>query len=203
MKIFLTLTMLIVFTLVPISLAGQSKSKSKRIERYPHELSGFKLYAKGKWKSLRPFVSTRDDVYRVLGEPSPVFAPYDDDWQVIVHYFESGSTNGRPWGQSFKGTVDNVAFHPRGRVSFGGIIFPRVFKCGDINVSHTPAPLTACSDGTGLSYEIYTGDSDDRSIRKGDLRKIVYGASAKVLKKIQASAGADPKHNKALQLTAR
>ena len=180
---------------------GESQAESRRRGRYPNELPGFKLYAQGKWKALRPYVSTKADVDRLLGEPSPVLIPYDSDWQVIVHYFESSSTNGRPWGAAFKGTVDSLSFHPRRRVSFKGVVFPRAFKCGGIHFSHAPAPLMECSDGTGLAYQIYTGDSDDGDIREGDLREIVYGASAKVLKKIEAGGRADPKHNNGMHPT--
>lgn len=41
--------------------------------RYPNELPGYRLNAEGNWKALEPWVSTKIDVYRILGEPDPVF----------------------------------------------------------------------------------------------------------------------------------
>jgi hypothetical protein len=167
----------ILLMLVALAEMAGAQNQPAETSRYPNELPGFKLYAEGGWKSLEPWVSTGADAERVLGKPSPVFIPYNNDWQVIVNYFGSGTINGRPWGEFLKGTIDSISFYPRRRVSFSRVVFPRAFECEGIVVSHTPAPLMSCSDATGLSYLIYTGDSDDGVVRKGDLRKIEYGVS--------------------------
>ena len=165
-------------TLLALSGMVRGQDQPAEASRYPNELPGFKLYARGNWKSLEPGVSIEVDADRVLGIPSPVFIPYDDGWQVIIRYYGDLPSD-RPWSQFMKGTIDTISFYPRKRVSFSRVVFPKAFKIGIILVSHRPAPQMSYTDGTGLTYFIYIGDSDDGVIRKGDLREIRYGVPRK------------------------
>ena len=162
--------------LVLLALSGTAWAQDRPPEasRYPNELNGFKLYAGGNWKSLEPGASIEADADRVLGVPSPVFIPYDEDWRVIVSYY--GVPPGdSPWGKFMKGTIDSISFYPRKRVSFSRVVFPKAFKAGALAVTRRPAPYMSYTDGTGLTYFIYTGDSRDGAVREGDLREIRYG----------------------------
>jgi hypothetical protein len=123
-------------------------------------------------------MSIEVDADRVLGKPSPVFIPYDDDWQVIVTYYGVPPSN-LPWSQYMEGTIESISFYPRKRVSFLRVVFPKAFKIGEIFVTHRPAPQMSYTDGTGLTYVIYMEDSKDGSVRKGDLREIRYGVARK------------------------
>jgi hypothetical protein len=124
----------------------------------------------------------------VLGEPSPVLIPYDSHWEIIVLYFGSASVNGKPWGESLKGTVAGINFRPRFSMSFKDVVFPPAFTCSDIFMSHSPAPAKKCSDDSGLSYLIYTANSAENNIQADDLLEIEYGPSAELQKKLQEDA---------------
>jgi len=160
--------------LLAVCGAAWAQDRPAEATRYPNELLGFKLYAGGNWKSLEPGASIEADVERVLGKPSPVFIPYDDDWQVAVTYYGVPPED-VPWGEFMKGTVESISFYPRKRISLSRAAFPKAFKYGALYVSSRPAPYMSYADGSGLTYFIYTGDSKDGAVRKGDLREIRYG----------------------------
>lgn len=153
--------------------------------RYPNELPTYKLYDEGNWKAIEPFVSTAVDVRKWLGEPSPVRIPYSADWDVIAFYFDAGVVGDKRWGKSLKGTVVNINFYPRHRVSFRQIVFPKTFECGDVYAAHGDDQVK-CSDGSGLAYVTYKKSSADGSIEAGDLAYIEYGASTALLDKLHA-----------------
>jgi hypothetical protein len=175
------------FLLLVLHAISGALSTPESAPRYPNELKGYRFYDEGNWKALQPYVSTRSDVRKWLGEPSPVRIPYGADWYVIVFYFDSGTINGKPWGKSLKGTVDSINFYPRRRVSFRDIILPKAFKCQATSSSHELAAQTKCSDGSGLSYVFYKSNSLDNTVQADDLAYIEYGASDTVLKQIQAA----------------
>src|SRR5712691_4144990 len=64
-------TSLVVFMLFAlIFTVGQAQQLSAKGGRpYPNELPNLKLYQDAKWKSVQPYISTRADVDRILGEP--------------------------------------------------------------------------------------------------------------------------------------
>jgi hypothetical protein len=175
----------LLFLLLCTSALTRPQSEPAEPSRYPNELIGYRLFAEGKWKSLEPYVSKEADVRRVLGEPSPVLIPYDSHWDIIVFYFGEATINGRPWGKALKGTIAGIRFLPRFSMSFHGFVFPPVFTCSEIGISHSPARVTKCSDRVGLSYLIYKTDSSDKKIRAGDLMEIEYGPSDELEKKLQ------------------
>jgi hypothetical protein len=169
--------------LILLALSGVSKAQDRPAEtsRYPNELPGLKLYAEGNWKSLEPGVSIEVDADRVLGKPSPIFIPYNEHWQVIVHYY-GVPPRGTPGGQYLKGTMDSISFHPRSRFSLSHVALPKAFKFGSVFVTRNPAPYISYSDGAGLAYFIYSKDSADGAVRKGDLREIRYGVPRRSMK---------------------
>jgi hypothetical protein len=155
--------------------APSAQSAQAGKSRYPNELTGYHLHADGKWKELEPYVSTKIDVNRVLGQPDSVFFSYGPDWRVIAFYFESASIDGRPYDVTLKGTLSSLKFYPIKRVTFANVVFPAVFNCNSLFASHSPASMTSCSDNTGLNYVFYDENSKDGKILKGDLNYIEYG----------------------------
>jgi hypothetical protein len=183
MKIATASLLLVVLLAISNALPGPTQSAP----RYPNELKAFRLFDEGNWKALQPYVSTASDVRKWLGEPSPVSIPYGADWYVIVFYFGSSTINGKPWGNSLKGTIDSIIFYPQRRISFHHIILPKPFKCDAVWSSHQVATQIKCSDGSGLSYVIYKNNSPDNTVQADDLAYIEYGASDADLKKLQAA----------------
>lgn len=176
----LIITLILIGTTVGNLPGGQT---GQAAQGYPNELPGLELYARGKWKSLEPFSSRKLEVDRVLGQPSPVLIPYDNDWQVLVRYHIGGATGDQPWPETLKGTISSINFYPRRRVSLKGLVFSKAFVCRVVKDESTSLPLTRCTDKTGLSYVIYKGTIIDGKVRSGDLKEIVYGVSDEVLER--------------------
>jgi hypothetical protein len=89
----LTVTMLVALTFT-VGHAQQSPTEGQI--RYPNELPLLKLYQEARWKPIVPYVSTKEDVEKVLGEPVLIGAEdsaarvfgyaYDPDWTIVVSY---------------------------------------------------------------------------------------------------------------------
>jgi hypothetical protein len=76
--------------------AGQAQQTALQDKTpYPNELPNLKLYQDAKWNSIRPYVSTVDDVEKLLGKPVTI---YDDlhhdyiagfqvnpDWNITIY----------------------------------------------------------------------------------------------------------------------
>jgi hypothetical protein len=91
-----------VFTFFALALvaaqAGQSPSKGGC--PYPNELPTLKIYEQAKWNSLKPYVSTVDDIKKVLGKPVAVYDELlhtdvagfqdDPDWTIVVDVVGEG-----------------------------------------------------------------------------------------------------------------
>ena len=194
MKTASILIFLFSLTFLPATLARQPQSETGN--KYPNELPGYKFYAKAKWKSLEPLVSTMADVRRVLGEPSeahdtsqytkpypgdavakrPVFTyELDGSWQILVYFARYCFYAGPVLPASLNGCVCTIDLVPKKRISFDAVRFPTAFK--KENVVAVDAAWDEYADGSGLVYEVYTTKTPYGSKQPGDLNRIKYGPS--------------------------
>jgi len=151
-------------------------------QSYPNELPGFKFHATARWRTLRPFLSTANDVKALLGSPEPVFFDAGPEWKYIVYYWgENGHCDGKPFPKEIVGTVISIELVPKARVSFRDVRFPDTFEKTERFSSHDPVgSWDAYSDDFGLSYEVYNQDSERGSEHAGDLKSIIYGPSRRL-----------------------
>lgn len=187
MKTVIAKSTLMVFTLVLTGMVAEAQFDSKSEKsRYPNELPNLQLYASAKWIAILPYVSTRDDVERILGAPARVYdrrfylKKFDDylvgydhdlDWIIIVTYIaESDSLP-----PSLVGRVSDISLYPRKGISLEGFEFPRAFQRSTYENNKTE--LTVYSDKFGLKYSVYSRVSAGDSHKIGDLEAIKYGAS--------------------------
>lgn len=63
------LVFLVVLTIAPTT--GHVSDKNNLA--YPNELPSLKIYERAKWKSLEPYVSTVDDVKKLMGKPVAIY----------------------------------------------------------------------------------------------------------------------------------
>jgi len=172
----------------PIFLAliftvGQAQQlSSKRESPYPNELPNLKLYEDAKWKSLQPYISTRVDVDRILGEPVLVYDEtlhsyvngyeYDPDWRIVIAYVGKGGD----LPNSLNGRVSHITLYPKKRVSLEGVEFTSAFRR---YIYGTDGGMTGTVyyNEFGLRYSTFVKDSADGRFHAGDLNLIIYGPS--------------------------
>ena len=199
MKTISFLLLLSSLTLLPAVVLEKSQTDGNR---YPNELAGYELYEKAKWKSLKPLISTMDDVRRVLGNPSeardtsqytkpypgdalakkPVFTyELDADWQVLVYFAKYCFYEGPELPASLNDRLCTIDLLPKKRIAFDRIQFPTAFKKN--HVAAADAAWDEYADGSGLVYEVYTTRTPYGTKQAGDLNRIKYGPSGDELKK--------------------
>jgi hypothetical protein len=186
------LTSLIVFMFCTLAFvtgqAGQAPSPSE--SPYPNELPNLKLYQQAKWNTLRPFVSTIDDIVKVFGRPMPVYdnqlqtyvGGYEDDpdWTIMISIVDKGGH----MPDSMTGRLDAIELYPKKRVSLVGVDFPSCFyrdvytDSRDSNIE-----VTGYYDKFGLRYSVYSKDSADGRFHAEDLKSIIYGPSNEDIEK--------------------
>jgi hypothetical protein len=178
----LILQLILVLTVVSITIA-QQKVRSENNNRYPHELPKFKMYKDAPWQKIRLFEDSGEDVRRILGSSYLDYTWKGTDWHVVVFYIgEKNSCNDKPWPASLKGKVFEITVFPKSRIDFSAITFPQTFKKSAVYASHASVGWDSYSDNYGLEYEVYSENSSDGKIHKGDLRAITYGLSKKMRK---------------------
>ena len=173
MMIPISAIMIVASTFVAIADVGE------RANVYPNELPGFTFFSAAPWKSVRPMIMTKSEVFALLGEPEPVFYEAGPDWKFIVFYHgEGGSCDGQPWPPGIVGKVAKIELRPVIRVSFAGMRFPSAFeKLEQFGPHDVVGSWDVYSDAYGLQYKVYNAESEDGSTRAGDLMAIVYGPS--------------------------
>jgi hypothetical protein len=187
MKRIISKSTLILFALVLTGIVTRAQfDLSREKSRYPNELPNLQLYESAKWKSIVPYVSTRDDVERALGAPARVYdqrfyvKKFDDylvgydhnlDWIIIVTYIAEGGS----LPPSLVGRVSDISVYPRKRISLQGMEFPPAFTRSTYENNKTE--LTVYHDKFGLKYSIYSRVSAGDSHEIGDLEAIEYGVS--------------------------
>jgi len=151
-------------------------------------LPTLKLYRDAKWKSLRPYVSTQEQVHKVLGEPVPFYdellrtdvAGYDGgfNWTIVVGIVGKGGD----LPDSVVDRLDNLKLYPKTRVSLVGADFSAFMPMSVHNDSG--ADTTHYYDRCGLRYVVYAEDALDGRFHVGDLKSITYGASNEDFEKL-------------------
>jgi hypothetical protein len=179
---------LLVFALCNLVLvAAQARqSLSKGQSPYPNELPNLKLYREAKWNSLQPYVSTIDDVEKLLGEPVPMLDDrlhgefgfeYDPDWTIVIDVVGKGGD----LPDSVAGRVSLIYLHPKKSVSLVGADFS-AFRGYTYREGNEEG--TVYYDKFGLRYVVYEKDTADGRFHAGDLKSIMYGPSDEATAKI-------------------
>jgi len=162
---------------------------------YSIELPSLKLYRDAKWNSLRPYVSTEDEIHKVLGKPVPFYdeilrtevAGYDGgfNWTIVVGIVGKGGT----LPDIVVDRLDHITLYPKRRVSLVGADFSGFSITGFYN---SKAKTTLYSDKCGLRYVVYAEDAADGSFHTGDLKLIEYGASEDETQRLTRKPTAPP-----------
>jgi hypothetical protein len=202
------ITYSILTTLLALTfIGGQAQQRPPKGKvRYPNELPHLKLYQESRWKSIVPYVSTEEDVEKVLGEPVPIYEEdsttwvygydYDPNWTIVISYV------GDPI-DSIAGRVAEITLRPGGRVPMVGVTFPSAFHRGDVIDDSRKAKFVAYQDKYGLRYLVYAKDAADGRSLAGDLDSVSYGVSNEEEKKHRSPSGSKPKPNNGMHPTAR
>ena len=158
--------------------AGPSPSKGGR--PYPNELPTLKIYEQAKWNSLRPYVSTVDDIEKVLGKPVAVYDELlhthvpgfqdDPDWTIVIDVVGEGGD----LPDSVAGLVLSVELYPKKRVSLVGADFS-AFR--GATYTGRDEETTSYYDKFGLRYVVFEKDTANGRFHAGDLKRIIYGPS--------------------------
>jgi hypothetical protein len=154
-----------------------------------------KLYEAAQWKTIEPYISTKEDVRKILGQPKPVFVrrftsgvvgfDYDPDWTIVITYWGRGCCIPK----SLIGTVANITLYPKKQVSLKDMVFLPAFKTSNYYVDFGDGgqETQSYTDDFGLSYSIYRKDDPDGQFFVGDLESITYGASRETEKRLRGS----------------
>src|SRR5439155_15614745 len=124
-----TFASLIILLVVAFTAATQAQTTVENKTSYPNELPSLKLYSDAKWNSLRPYVSTEDEIHKVLGKPVPFYdeilrtevAGYDGgfNWTIVVGIVGKGGT----LPDIVVDRLDHITLYPKRRVSLVGADF--------------------------------------------------------------------------------
>ncbi|MBZ5689972.1 MAG: hypothetical protein LAP86_33700 [Acidobacteriia bacterium] len=154
----------VLFVLLCLLQGDVGYSKATQ-ERYPNELQGFKFYAKY-LAPLRPGISSRESVRRVLGDTAAVKR---NGWTIIPTY----TTKAGPVYNPTLGPLYQVIVRPDGAIPMGAVKFPSTFAHCHTSESEINISFDVYSDTFGLEYWLH--EEDSKWGKKGDLYRIVYG----------------------------
>ena len=126
---------------------------------YPNELQGFKFYRKY-LAPLRPGVSSKETVRKVLGDTSAVKR---NGWTIQQFY----TVIGGPLSNPTSGPLFELELIPDAFIPFGAVKFPASFTHCHDSVSEVNITFDVYEDRFGLEYWLHPQDHH--------LVKIVYG----------------------------
>jgi hypothetical protein len=162
MRVFTSRRAAFLALLIVTILAGATPTSHNP---YPNELAGFKFYAKY-LAPLRPGVSSKEAVRRVLGDSAPV---QRSGWTIIPTYtMKSG-----PVYNPVVGPLAEIIVRPDGVIPMGAVKFPPLFTHCHEGVTEIDIDFDVYSDRFGLEYWLY--EEDSKWGKKADLYRIVYG----------------------------
>ena len=144
---------------------GSLYSQGRRQNRYPNELPRFRFYAKY-FAPLRPGVSDRDAVRRVLGDTATVKR---SGWSIYTTYM----TTGGPVYDPSLGPLAGIIMKPEAVIQMGAVEFPAAFDHCHAGVSELNITFDVYRDTFGLEYWLH--EEDSKWGKKGDLFQVVYG----------------------------
>lgn len=186
-KVFYTF---VFFLILPFSVWAQGYS-------YPNELNGFEFFRKGKWKSLVPYFSTREDVRKVFGSDCSKRCSYDKNWKIRVGYIHQSwrSPSFEPCvAPEVLGKMERLFFYPKNPLSLKDAVFSESFQSETLWISHDISPVTAYFDSEGLGYMLLASEYGEYWKRQGqtsikdrsnELLYIYYGISEKEGRKLK------------------
>ena len=174
-KIFIAFTFLLTFA---VCVSAQDY-------KYPNELKGFELFRNGKWKSLKPLISTKEDVEKIFGMDCFNGCDYDENWRVEIMYISqcwtyAGTEKLTPTvAEEMIGKYSNLNFYPKKRIKRWQLKFGKQFESrgGGGASDASPSIYDIYSDSLGLNYEISAENTEDGKYHKGDLISVIYGWS--------------------------
>ena len=200
MEIMKVTKILIIFTFL-LSLVFVETSQAQN-NPYPNELKNYEFSGKGKFRGLKPGVSTKEDVKKIFGETCENKCDYDADWTVNFDYYENNwiKNDTDEKGQKlvylldskYLGNLRKIEILPKKQISFVNVSFPKTFQklsrslITDDTRTGKGRMMTydLYRDSHGLTYELFeTTDYDsimaknEKSYKKGDLFSIQYGIS--------------------------
>jgi len=186
---------LFTFCILVASSAGQLPSKSE--SPYPNELPNLRIYQEAKWNALRPFVSTEDDIRKLLGKAVAVYDEalhtyvpgYQDDpeWTIVISVVDKGGS----LSDSVAGRVYDITLYPKKRISLLGADFS-AFRGDTVIDQQGNEESTAYHDEFGLLYVVWAKDTADGRFHAGDLKEIIYGPSREDIEKYEKKRQAKP-----------
>ena len=175
------------FLAVLLVLAQAGQAPSKRGCPYPNELPTLKLYEEATWNRIKPYVSTVDDIEKVLGKPVAVYDELlqtyvpgfqdDPDWTVVIDVV--GENGDLP--PSVAGRVMSIELYPKKNISLVGADFS-AFRGYTYKEGNEEARVYY--DRFGLRYVLCAKDSADERFHAGDLKRIDYGPSDEATAKL-------------------
>jgi len=186
-------------------VTAATRQSPERQVAYPNELPNLKIYEHAKWKTLKPYVSTFDDIQKLLGKPVPVydellhtfFAGYQDDpdWIIVIDVVDRNAE----LPDSVVGRVLTIELYPKNRVSLVGADFS-AFR--GATYSANQEVFTSYYDRFGLRYVVYEKESADRRFQVGDLKRIDYGPSDAETERLKRENSARRKFQPVVQIVA-
>lgn len=173
--------------------SGPPKIKGLTLgEVSPNEIPGYEFFKKGKLKSIRLGISTKDDMRRIFGDTCESTCDYDESWRIYAEYFEDGVEFSRTGGEvkeseieteyiprpEFVDKLQSLRLIPKKRISFLKVSFPRTFgsnerysigddwdENGFAGAVHATA--TTYADGYGLEYSVFGAETFNNLRNKG------------------------------------
>lgn len=148
---------------------------------YSNEIKGFEIFKRGKWKSLKPFVSTKEDVIKIFGQDCSKLCDYDENWRFQVIYVgqcSSYSESKKAWvprvDDEMLGKYSNIIFYPKKQIKHNKLRFGKDFSKFQQEVSHSlPRKTIIYTNNKGLIYKV-AGENVKGKYQKGDLVLIIY-----------------------------
>jgi len=150
---------------------------------YPNELSGYEFYRSGRLKDLKPLVSTKADVIRVMGSNCENNCDYDDNWTISFAYVGNGWTRSdgehrykaRP---EFAGKLHDISFQPKHPIVLSSAdAFPIGFECanGQAERDHFEYKCRVCIDSSRVIYSLSAETKSDGTILVQDRQLMNIG----------------------------
>lgn len=158
----------------------------------PNEMPGYEFFKKGRLKTIRLGISTKDDMRTIFGDTCESTCDYDENWKIYADYYDDRVEFSRTSGETketqteteyiprpeFVDKLESIRFTPKRRISFLKVTFPRTFGSSDrmsigdawdengfAGAVHTTSKVYA--DGYGLEYSVYGAETFNNLRAKG------------------------------------
>ena len=139
---------------------------------YPNELKGYEFFQSGRLKDLKPLVSTKADVKRVMGPGCESGCDYDENWTIGFAYVNSDWSK-TDHGQLYKpraefiGKLHDISFRPKHPIVLAqGDVFPKEFYCatGQAERNNFEYKCRVCIDANRVIYSLSDETKSDGTV---------------------------------------